>query len=1130
MFCHEDCLAQWLKHSNKDTCELCGHRFSFTPVYVPGAPQKLPVWQVLLTCAKKTVFVWIPFVVRIVLALLMWLVVVPLTTSCLYRLWIHKKTRALPATFIMQRLSLSALWSDCVAGIMIASAILLSFLSLMTFADFLADQILRDDWNFPPNAPGHVAPDVADAAPADGAHGGQIAQREEDLGAYWDEEGEHEDEQEVDAEDADDDRSVHDLDENLSTLRPRSSTHPPIRQSPGWLSLQRGSHNEDEFRTRENAMSGESASAQSATSDSGVVMQGPVIVPEVQRGRWHEGILGASHDSDRLGTSAIADGPSRSAPQTTGRVEGEYEDEDSVPGLELLSESDIDSVSSSSGSSADDEDFRDAPEVEEPVEVGGAQVDDMDMEVQLAVDELFGLRGPPGMLLRNILWLLGFNGAYLGIFAFIPYSVGSSMVSLCGKYLHLRAPWQSGSRASQLLAVLAAEEDRTLQLADLATICLGYAVMSSMVFSWRRIINTVCDRTAIVVLRRIRKVMKIMSAIVKVGVLLSLKMLFLPLLLGSCVDVATLSLFDATGMDRALFLSTNLAGSLLLHWVLGITFMLFVTVSVLQLREVVHPHVLACLIRPQEPHPSLLGSLLQESGHTHARRMAMSLSIYVVILFLFVWLPVRLLAYFLPSFLPIHLRFCYLVPQLQVPLEVVMFHLGMIAFLERYKNRIGNLQHLWLKYVSEKTGLTRYLLPLPVLSRRDQPDGQTAPSSSGLLGSDGQDGILEVGPPLVRPPPGWEDPAGALMGRWAWGNEPAGEEERNLAPRRRPKFLALPLCALLLLAWISILALSMSVVYVPFAVGRKLFTLLHVPEAWMHDPFGFAFGYALYRLSVETELGAAVVHFISAVVRHPPPSKKWLGLLGVCLTWFILTPLLLSSLFHTLFVLSAEEWAKGELRVSSLFGDYGLAVLLLNSWFYLCYAGFMNGLWPLGWWAQDDQGGNVWCLRARAVASMLQAVTTRGDWRRMSFKLVQFNFVLHVLHDLLVAGLISLAAASLAHLASPERFGQYFSVYQCSAYIGGIPLQSALQLYLFRAALVLCMCLNLFKQLHSPLRRWMKTMHDSLRDDRYLMGRKLQNHPDAAKKIRNAAAEEALRRTQSSSPHSGIRQKHATVA
>lgn len=59
---------------------------------------------------------------------------------------------------------------------------------------------------------------------------------------------------------------------------------------------------------------------------------------------------------------------------------------------------------------------------------------------------------------------------------------------------------------------------------------------------------------------------------------------------------------------------------------MGITFMLFVTVSVLQLREVVHPDLLSLIIRPQEPHPDLLGSLLQESGKTHARRMFMSLA------------------------------------------------------------------------------------------------------------------------------------------------------------------------------------------------------------------------------------------------------------------------------------------------------------------------------------------------------------------------------------------------------------------------------------------------------------------------------------------------------------------------
>lgn len=52
-----------------------------------------------------------------------------------------------------------------------------------------------------------------------------------------------------------------------------------------------------------------------------------------------------------------------------------------------------------------------------PGEVDG----DADMELHVAVDELMGIRGPFPFLLRNILWLTAFNGAYLGLFAFIPY-------------------------------------------------------------------------------------------------------------------------------------------------------------------------------------------------------------------------------------------------------------------------------------------------------------------------------------------------------------------------------------------------------------------------------------------------------------------------------------------------------------------------------------------------------------------------------------------------------------------------------------------------------------------------------------------------------------------------------------
>ena len=59
-----------------------------------------------------------------------------------YRIWIHRTRVLLPQLFL-QRLNAACLWSDCISGMIVTAAIILSFLSLMTFADFLADQLLR---------------------------------------------------------------------------------------------------------------------------------------------------------------------------------------------------------------------------------------------------------------------------------------------------------------------------------------------------------------------------------------------------------------------------------------------------------------------------------------------------------------------------------------------------------------------------------------------------------------------------------------------------------------------------------------------------------------------------------------------------------------------------------------------------------------------------------------------------------------------------------------------------------------------------------------------------------------------------------------------------------------------------
>jgi len=59
-------------------------------------------------------------------------------------------------------------------------------------------------------------------------------------------------------------------------------------------------------------------------------------------------------------------------------------------------------------------------------------------EVHFELEELLGLRGPLSALLKNFLWLLAFNTTYLGLFAFIPYTVGMNVSRALSKSLYIR--------------------------------------------------------------------------------------------------------------------------------------------------------------------------------------------------------------------------------------------------------------------------------------------------------------------------------------------------------------------------------------------------------------------------------------------------------------------------------------------------------------------------------------------------------------------------------------------------------------------------------------------------------------------------------------------------------------------
>ncbi|KAL6925236.1 hypothetical protein ACHAPO_009071 [Fusarium lateritium] len=88
-YVHQDCLMEWLSHSQKKYCELCKTSFRFTKLYAPDMPQSLPVHIFIGHMARyllQNVLVWL----RGALAISVWLCWLPyfMRTVWSFMFWI----------------------------------------------------------------------------------------------------------------------------------------------------------------------------------------------------------------------------------------------------------------------------------------------------------------------------------------------------------------------------------------------------------------------------------------------------------------------------------------------------------------------------------------------------------------------------------------------------------------------------------------------------------------------------------------------------------------------------------------------------------------------------------------------------------------------------------------------------------------------------------------------------------------------------------------------------------------------------------------------------------------------------------------------------------------------------------
>jgi hypothetical protein len=387
-------------------------------------------------------------------------------------------------------------------------------------------------------------------------------------------------------------------------------------------------------------------------------------------------------------------------------------------------------------------------------------------------------------------------------------------------------------------------------------------------------------------LENIQERLEDISIVCKMTALFLIKMILFPLLLGAVIRLSALGLFE-TGESRyslTYFVSTiaesPVITGLALQWVVGIAFMLLVTVIVLELREVLHPDVFDGIIRvPDDQH--LLLTLIEDSLFHHARRIVMSTLVYGTLIVAVCFTPTYILQYFFrtslyASVFPIPFPTCYVWTTGQVAAEVAVAHIIVLQTVNPLKSFLYNTLGDSVGFFCGIYGLREYLMPIAAAIQppnvesttnvtEDGADGETkeevvntaplTPAAAATSTTAETSPIVEQprvpeelggfvrGAPLRQPWQPWQAPDDKDENghRYGYREDPlTGESTRVLlAERVKPFCSSLRVVCLIGTCWLlllSLIAIGMVIIQVLIHVPVWTFSL---PQFMFHAPVTF---------------------------------------------------------------------------------------------------------------------------------------------------------------------------------------------------------------------------------------------------------------------------------------------------
>ncbi|PON82029.1 Zinc finger, RING-CH-type [Trema orientale] len=997
-YVHQDCLLQWLNHSNARQCEVCKHAFSFSPVYAENAPARLPFQEFVVGMAMKACHV-LQFFLRLSFVLSVWLLIIPFITFWIWRLAFVRSFGEAHRLFL-SHLSTTVILTDCLHGFLLSASIVFIFLGATSLRDYFRH--LRE-------------------------LGGQDADR--------DEEG----------------------DRNGA----RAARRPP--------------------------------------------------------GQANRNLVGEGNGEDAGGAQGIA-GAGQMIRRNAENVAARWEAQ--------------------------------AARLEAHVEQMFDGLDDGDGAEDVPFDELVGMQGPVFHLVENAFTVLASNMIFLGVVIFVPFSFGriilhyvswafstaslpvlstvvpltESALSLAnitlknaltavtnlsaggedsgviGQVAEMLKVNASGSNevsnniSSSLSAdILKAASIGPSRLSDVTTLAVGYMFIFSLVFFYLAFIALVrytrgepltmgrfygiasIAETIPSLFRQFLAAMRHLMTMIKVAFLLVIELGVFPLMCGWWLDVCTIRMFGKSMVQRVQFFSASPLASSLVHWVVGIVYMLQISIFVSLLRGVLRNGVLYFLRDPADPNYNPFRDLIDDPVHKHARRVLLSVAVYGSLIVMLVFLPVKLAMRMAPSIFPLDISVSD--PFTEIPADMLLFQICIPFAIEHFKLRtsIKSLLRYWFTVVGWALGLTDFLLPGPE-ANGGQETGNAEPGRQDRLQ------VVQLGgqdQPLLQLP-GADDSNGSILasGDANIVEDYDGDEQSD---SERYSFV-LRIVLLLVVAWMTLLLFNSALIVVPVSLGRAIFNTIPVLPIThgikCNDLYAFIIGsYVIWtaiagaRYSIEHIRTKRVAVLLGQIWKWCGIVIKSFALLSI---WIFVIPVLIGLLFELLVIVPMRV-PVDESPVFLLYQDWALGLIFLKIWTRLKiliesldWLNILSGFVIIGQVMLDhmmplvDESWRIKFERVREDGfSRLQ-----GLWvlREIVFPIVMKLLTALCVPYVLARGVFPVLGYPLVVNSAVYRF----------AWLGCLSLS------------LLCFCAKRFHV-------WFTNLHNSIRDDRYLIGRRLHN-------------------------------------